>query len=183
MNFLTELTEARLFRYEGNLGNKTARELGEMLFMSILCLEMLRYLNEPAARAYASQTLRFNEFDKMRPSTTDLANLIAVLSNQDDYKEQIDVDKKISPPVLQLRTYFRNMINGGSQHAINRSMLLKLESYLGIQAQDLRQVRRVVGDWADHDKTQHNLAFRQLVRDISARSPLLDILTMVKSHY
>ena len=35
MNFLTELTEARLFRYEGNLGNKTARELGEMLFRTV----------------------------------------------------------------------------------------------------------------------------------------------------
>ena len=182
MNFLTELTEARLFRYEGNLGNKTARELGEMLFMSILCLEMLRYLNEPAARAYASQTLRFNEFDKMRPSTTDLANLIAVLANQDDYRDRIDVDASVSPPVLQIRRYLRNMTQRLETHAYDRSLLLGAEGSLKISDSDLRQIRRIVGDWGRADKTQQNLAYRQLIRDFTRNAPLFDLLYELKKH-
>lgn len=182
MNFLNELSEARLFRYEEGTNGKRAVELGRLLFMSLLALEALRYLNESAARAYANQTLMYNDFDKMRPSTTDMANLIAVLSNQEDYRERIDVDTKISPPVLQIRRYLRNLTQRLETHAYDRSMLINAESALGINQSDLRQIRRVVGDWDRSDKTQQNLALRQLIRDFNHDAPLFDLLSELKKY-
>lgn len=180
--FLQELAEARLFRYEDALEDQPAGHLGELLYMSLLGLEALRYLDERAAREYANNTLRYNDFDKMRPSTTDMANLISVLSNQDDYRDRIDVDAGISPPVLQIRRYLRNLTQRLETHTYDRSMLLGAESSLKVKQQDLRQIRRVVGDWSRADKTQQNLAFQQLTRDFSRTAPLFDLVNLLKKH-
>lgn len=180
--FLQEITEARLFRYEDGVQGRTAQQLSQLLYMALLGLEALRYLDERAAREYANQTLRYNDFDKMRPSTTDLANLIAVLSNQDDYRDRIDVNVAISPPVLQIRRYLRNLSQRVETHAYDRSMLLNAESSLKVSQADLRQIRRVVGDWNRADKTQQNLAYKQLVRDFARNAPLFDLVYELKKH-
>jgi hypothetical protein len=180
--FLQEITEARLFRYEEGVQGRTAKQLGQLLYMALLGLEALRYIDERAAREYANNTLRYNDFDKMRPSTTDLANLIAVLDNQDDYRDRIDVDASVSPPVLQILRYLRNMTQRLETHAYDRSLLLNAESSLKISESDLRQIRRVVGDWSRTDKTQQNLAYRQLVRDFARNAPLFDLVYELKKH-
>jgi hypothetical protein len=180
--FLQEITEARLFRYEDGVQGRTAKELAQLLYMAMLGLEALRYIDERAAREYANNTLRYNDFDKMRPSTTDLANLLAVLGNQDDYRDRIDVDASVSPPELQIKRYLRNMTQRLETHAYDRSMLLNAEGSLKINNSDLRQIRRVVGDWSRTDKTQQNLAYRQLVRDFTRYAPLFDLFYELKKH-
>lgn len=180
--FLQEIIEARLFRYEDGLTNKTAGYLGQLLYMSLLGLEALRYLDERAAREYANQTLRYNDFDKMRPSATDMANLISVLSNQDNYRDRIDVDAGVAPPVLQLRRYLRNLSQRLETHAYDRAMLINAESSLKVNEQDLRQIRRTIGDWNHADKTQQNLALHQLIRDFSRNAPLFDLGNLLKKH-
>lgn len=182
LEFIQELTESRLFRHEDDLNNNSAESLGRLLYMGVLSLEMLTYINEREARAYANRSIQYNEFDKMRPSATDLANLIAVLSNQDNYKNRIQVNTAISPPVLQLKQYLRSLSQNASQHAYNRMMLMNLEGQLRISQQELRQIRRVVGDWKSADKTQHNLVIKQLTRDISMNAPLFDMLILLKKH-
>lgn len=182
-SFLNELVEARIFKYPENLEGRNALDLSRLLFASILALEILRNENESVAYRYASQTVAFNDFDHMRAGSTDLANMIAVLTNQDQYEEHLKTKIGLYAPELQIKTYLRTFFNvAGDLHQRVRTFLLKLDQDLMIAGSDMHMCRRVVSDWRHASSTEKTVVWSTLSRVFNRQGPQIDIYQLVKSN-
>jgi hypothetical protein len=160
--FLKELTEARLFQKPEDLKNMSAQKIGELIFLMLIALEVIRNSDPRWAAGYASDTMRYNPYENMHYSGTDLANLFAVLNFQETFKDQIKVNNSISIPLFQINRYLGDVRSGSSSRSKNEDaqFFWRLEDYLkAYNNSTMRTLRRYVGDWdsltrADKIKTE-----------------------------
>lgn len=148
--FLQELTEARLFQRPEDLRKMSAEKIGETIFLMIMTLEMMRYSDPRWAAGYAADTMRYNPYDNMHFSGTDLANLFAVLNFQETFKDHIKVNKNISVPLFQINRYLGDVRSGSSSRSKNEDaqFFWRLEDYLkAYNNSTMRTLRRNIGDW------------------------------------
>jgi hypothetical protein len=176
-----ELVESRLFPYPESLKGRSAYELGSLLFASILALEMLRHESESKAWTYVQHTMTFKDFDKMRSGSTDLANLIAVMSNQDHYSEDFSTNVSVYLPLLQTKTYLRTFSNFTPNQV--RQFLLQLDNDLLISDPSLHQTRRTVSNWKESDTLQKTMAWSALTREFNRHGKQIDIYQLAKQHF
>lgn len=160
--FLQEIKEARIYRDGGTLNGKSAAELAKVAYLLIISLEILRNEDYMFARSYASSTLPYENFRSMRNSATDLHNLLAVLANQSQHQDKIKTDFQINIPGLQLKRYFRDIINGRKERSLDRALFKQLEDYLKIRDSDLRHMRRIVGDWRIATSSEKKTVIRDI---------------------
>jgi hypothetical protein len=178
-----ELTEARLFKYPENLEGRDARALGQLLFACLLTLEVLRYENESQAYNYAMKTLAFGDFDHMRSSSTDLANIISVMGNQDKFKDQLKISTGIYAPLLQIKTYLRAYLYGGDSHSRDRQFLIAVERDLGISSYELRTARRIISNWDSSDRGDKSTAYFALKREFQRNGTQIDLWRVFQQFY
>lgn len=174
--FLQDLAESRIFKDSSSIKGKSAEQIAELVFLVILLLEILRTEDRGTARDYVDATLKFNSFDSIKASGTDLHNLISVLNHQGDYDDQIHSDYNIAIPYLQLRRYLKDYSLGpttGQGNSMDRQFLIKLEKYLKVTKYS--KFRRIIGDWwnASHDEKRDTIA--QLRRLFSSLAVNIDI--------
>lgn len=172
---LNELAESRIFQYRDDFKNKSARELADLLFSTVLLLEILRHKSLRTAKEYAGRTINYGEFDGIRPGSTDLANLASVLLNQEKFDAEINSDRKISVPELQFKRYLRDLSSGRDPGNQDREFLLKLEDYLRVNDGELRNLRRIVAYWAASTSIDKKNAADQLLRGIRSRAREFDL--------
>lgn len=168
-----------MFRGSAGLRGQKAHELGRVLYVALLSLELVRKTDEGAARAYAIRTLQFGDFDNMRMGTTDVANLICVLNNQSDYEEKIKVDFNVSAPILQISSYMQNLRQRYFSSGMTRQFFLNLESMLQINDSTLWQIRRTVIDWRRSTDMEKSMAVGFIRREIARHAMLLDIAELL----
>lgn len=147
LEFIQELTEARLYRSRDTLKGKTAEELAKTTFLMIMMIEILRSEESAWTKNYVINTRWNEDFKAMLMQASDLHNLITILNNQEKFQDKITIDKTISPPIFMLKTYFRNIENGRKEHGWDRGFFKKLEEFLKIKDSSLREIRRAVADW------------------------------------
>lgn len=175
LEFLEELNEARLFRGADTLKGKSAKDLAKIAYLMILMLEVLRRRDESWAKKYASDTMGYDNFNTMRNYATDLHNLLAVLGHQDKYEGKISVDSKISVPTLQLKRYLRDIQDGRTDRSQDRSLFKKLEDYFKISDSNLKQYRRVVGDWGLSSSDERNSILHRMRATMQSYGQYSDI--------
>jgi hypothetical protein len=177
MDFLrTELIESRLFRSRTSIENQDAKQMARILYASLLVLELSRHVDKDLARDYARQTIQFGDFDHMRASVTDLANMVAVLGNQSDYKDIMNTDFAIAAPMAQIKTYLRGISMGSEQHSRDRQFFMHLESALNISDSTMYQSRRTVLDWSGSTRSERQNALSNLRREIQRHALRLDLV-------
>lgn len=176
-----ELVESRLFQYPGNLDGRDALDLARLLFVSILSLEILRHEHESRAWDYVSRTMTYKEFDRMRTGSTDLANLISVLTNQDDYEDHIKTVPILYAPELQIKAYLRTFPHTTGSNV--RQFLTKLDSSLLIAASELHQARRTVGNWTEASPVEKHSAWTAISRVFNNHGTQLDLYLLVKHYF
>lgn len=176
LEFLNELAESRLFQYRDDFRNRSARDLADLLFVTILILEIVRYRKESSAKSYATKTMVLSEFDGIKPGMTDLYNLISVLSDQGRYDSEISTNLNISVPVLQLKRYLRDVSFGKQPGIYDREFLLKLEDYLRINDGELRYSRRVIAYWTTSTALEKETVSKNLLRFMRSKAPMFDLL-------
>lgn len=181
--FLQELVEARMFVYPENLKGRDAVTIGRLLFCSMLALEILRHESGYKAQEYVSRTMAFNDFDHLRPSATDLANLIAVVANQDRYFDEIKSKIGLYAPELQIKAHLRTFPSDINYPSRIRQFLLMLDEALMIAGSDLRQARRIIGDWKNATDGEKKTAWMSLTRVFSAYGSQLDIYLLAKQFF
>ncbi len=181
--FLQELVEARMFVYPENLKGRDAITLARLLFCSMLALEIVRHENGNKAQDYVNRTMAFNDFDHLRPSATDLANLMAVLSNQDRYIDQIKSKIGLYIPELQIKAHLRTFPSDINYPTRIRQFLLMLDEALVIAGSDLRQARRIIGDWRASTDGEKKTAWMSISRVFSAHGSQLDIYLLAKQFF
>lgn len=181
--FLQELVEARMFKFPENLRGASAVTISRLLFAGMLALEILRNENEYQALVYANHTLAFNDFDHMRSTSTDLANLISIVSNQDRYLDDVKTKIGLYAPELQIKAYLRTLITARNDPARVRQFLLKLDEALMIAGSDMRQARRIVGDWSYASTGEKHIAWVTLTRVFNTHGSQLDIYLLAKQFF
>ena len=170
-----ELVEAAMLRTPVSIGPRSPRELAHVLYLALLCIEIMRYLDNDLAQHYAKLTINFGDFDHMRASTTDTANLIAILSNQDDYKQYIEPDYDVSAPVLLIKGYLRGVWQGNYYHSLTRQFFMKVENMLDIGDSTLRSCRRAVLDWELLSDNERRMTMSNIRRELAQHAIRLDI--------
>lgn len=156
LTFFQELAEGRLYHHRDVLEGKKVKDLAKVVFLMIMILEIMRYEDKSKARSYAYETMEFNSFDMLRMTGNDLHNLLAVINNQLDYLDKIEVDPSISLPELQIKRYLRDIINNRHDITMERRFFLKLEDFLGIRDVQYKTIRRTVLDWKNSPHYERN---------------------------
>lgn len=176
LDLIQELVEARLYRGTSTLEGKTAEEIAKISFLMIMMLEILRFEDSKLVSKYVADTLQYEQFDSMRSSASDLHNLLAVLNNQDKYKERIKVNHNISVPVLQLRRYLRDISANSKDRSLDRTFFTKLENFFKITDSNFKQIRRYVGDWhlvSDNEKNKIRKQIKNFLQNYGQQNDLL----------
>lgn len=128
--FIKNLGEARVFRNPTNLPAVGIGTVAENFFNSALALQIMKYENPKAAQAYAQRTLA-GGFDGWRSSGSDFNNMAQILSNPDRYADRLTIDRRVSVPGLQMKTWLRNMAQGREDTEYDRRFFLALQRQLG----------------------------------------------------
>ena len=164
--FVKELSEARVFRNSTNLPNVGISNIAENFFNATLALQIMKYENPKAAQAYAQRTLA-NGFDGWRSSGSDFNNMAQILLNPDRYSDKLSMDRSVSVPSLQLKTWLRNMANGREDTEYDRRFFLALQRQLGVKSPGLISARRVVADWTRSLSNERAQATAKVHRGLS----------------
>jgi hypothetical protein len=146
--FIQELSEAKLFRNPTKIKDVRISQLSDTFFNAILAIEILKHTDPVAAQKYAKQTLAYGNLNGWRSSGSDLHNLAHLLINNKSYSDRLEIDRVISVPELQFKTYLRNIAQGKKDLNFDRRFLLTLQKQLGINSPGLKSARRLISDWS-----------------------------------
>ena len=173
--FLNELAESRIFQYQDDFRNKSARDLADLAFTMILVLEILRHRRVQISKDYARRTINYVDFSAIKPGSTDLFNLLTVLINQEVFDNEISTDRRISVPELQIKRYLRDVADAKMSGSFDREFLLKLEDYLRVNDGELRNARRVVAYWNTATALDKKNVSEMLLRNMRSRANGVDL--------
>lgn len=179
--FIQELVEARLFRYDSELKNKSVGQMGQYLFLNLLMLEVLRHLDPNWVRKYASDTYYYGSFDAIRSYATDLHNMIAALTNW-DIRKNMSSDNGISVPVMTLRRYILELSTGTRspyQQPQDRMMFSDLQSKLRVQGGLMSHVRRALTNLYEVTPNE----FADIAERLSRMMESIDTFSDIHWHY
>jgi len=152
MDFIKEITEARMTRTESNTRRLSYRDCCERAYLILLGLEMMRKFPQYSAEArkYARNTSRFANYDSFRASATDLYNFIYFIVGDDaamqklrDPEDAKDVREKTTLPQMAVNRYL-SKIAQGQEPTASSEMFIKLESVLRINSSNYKRIRRTV---------------------------------------
>lgn len=156
--FVKELSEAKLFRNPTKLKDASIGDLADNFFNAILGLEILKHTDPVAAQKYAKQTLAYGNLNGWRSSGSDLHNMAHLLINNRRYSDKLDLDRIVTVPELQFKTYLKNLAQGRKDLNFDRRFLLNLQKGLGINSPGLKSARRLIADWSHASPNEQQLA-------------------------
>ena len=183
--FIQELTEARMFFGPKDLKSMSANDIAEIIFLIFMMLEVLKQYKPNYAASYASDTMRYNTYENMHYSGTDLGNLLAVLNNQDTFKDSFKSDARVAIPLYQINRYLRDVSSKSkNSHSDDVSFFWRLEDYLKLYSNSLlRQLRRDIGNWKDLTRAEKQQTYYILRREFDKRASSVDIYLYYKSSF
>lgn len=150
MDFIRGLEEARLTKDSSNLRSLTYTDCCERLYLTLLCLELLRqyprYTN--IAQAYAGKTLGKETYSQFRAFSTDLYNFVYFVVGDDNALNKLknpgaakQARSTVTLPLFALNRYLRSLSTGTVPANITQEFI-KLESSLKITNSDYKIIRR-----------------------------------------
>ena len=80
--FLKYVSEGRVVRRQSDLQRYTFQEITERIYLSFLALSLLKNFDQTIGfvKTYANQTLAYGSFDRVRTTSNDLHNMLAVVA-------------------------------------------------------------------------------------------------------
>ena len=141
-----ELFEARYIKNASNATGRDMSDIGESFFEQILMLQQMRNENPAFAKKYAQETLKYMNFNGIKPGATDLHNLASIINNPSKYPG-VTSSGNVNFDELGFKRYLRDIAQGRSNTATDRSFLMRQQKNLGIGSSFLKQARRVSSDY------------------------------------
>lgn len=175
--FLKYVAEGRVVRRQSDLQRYTFQEITERIYLSFLALTLLKNFDQTAgfAKTYATDTLSFGNFDRVRSTSNDLQNMLAVVAGSTDVVKKLAnknqamaLRQRRTVPVLAIRRYLRDF--KGSY-----KFLTQLESALGITNMDYKNLRRAISDYAQLDAKRKQVTTTRLLQALKAKLSGTDI--------
>ena len=149
--FLQYVSEGRVVRRQSDLSRYTFQEITERIYLSFLALTLLRNFRQTTGfvQSYSTATLSYGSFDRVRTTSNDLHNMLAVVAGDPAIANKLAnknaamaLRQRQTVPVLAIRRYLRDFKGA-------YAFLTKLESALGINNTDYRNLRRAIADYSN----------------------------------
>ncbi len=169
--FLKYVSEGRVVRRQSDLQRYTFQEITERIYLSFLTLTLLKNFDQTAGfvKSYASATLSYGSFGRVRSTSNDLHNMLAVVAGDPALTQKLANKnaamaqrQRQSVPELAIRRYLKDFKNA-------YSFLTKLESALGISNADYRNLRRAISDYAQLDSKRKKATTTRLLQALKAK--------------
>lgn len=185
--FIRELTEARMFYGVKDIKGMSADKIAQIVFLMFMMLEVIRHYKPNYTADYARDTLKYNTYDNMHYSGSDLGNLLAVLNNQDTFEKDIKTHTGVSIPLFQINRYLGQLTSKAtskSAHNDDVTFFWRLEDYLKLSSESLlRQLRRDIGNWDDLHLADKQQIYLILRREFDKRCSSVDMYLWYKSSF
>ena len=169
--FLKYVSEGRIVRRQSDLQRYTFQEITERIYLSFLALTLLRNFQQTLGftKSYARDTLAYGSFDRVRPTSNDLHNMLAVVAGDPEITKKLAnknaamaLRQRQTVPVMAIRRYLRDFKN-------SFQFLSNLESALGIGNLDYKNLRRAISDYANLDARRKKLTTTRLLQALKAK--------------
>ena len=169
--FLQYVSEARIVRRQSDLQRYTFQEITERIYLSFLTLALLKNFKQTIGfvKSYATNTLSYGNFDRIRSTSNDLSNMLAIVAGDPSIVEKlanknqaIALRQRQNVPVLAIRRYLRSFSN-------DYEFLTQLESKLGISNSDYRNLRRAIADYPSLDSKRKQVTTTRLLQALKAK--------------
>lgn len=181
--FLQELAEARLFYVAKDIKGMSATEIADIIYLTIMMLEVIRQSNPAWPANYASQTMAYKTYENMHYSGTDLGNLLAVLNNQDTFSGNLKPNPSVSIPLFQINRYLDALRSRNISKSDNAVFFYRLEEYLKLNNGTFRQMRRDIGNWDELSHADRTRLIQMLRRELDNRASSIDVYFWFKQSY
>lgn len=175
--FLKYVSEGRVVRRQSDLQRYTFQEITERVYLAVLTLTLLKNFPQTQGfvKQYANDTLAYGSFDRVRTTSNDLHNMLAVIAGDPEITKKLSnknaamaIRQRQTVPVLALRRYLRDF--RGSY-----SFLTKLETALGISNLDYKNLRRAISDYPQLDGKRKKVTTTRLLQALKAKLPGTDL--------
>ena len=175
--FLKYVSEGRVVRRQSDLQRYTFQEITERIYLSFLTLTLLRNFSQTLGfvKTYATNTLSYGNFDRVRTTSNDLHNMLAVVAGDPIITQKLSnknaamaIRQRQTVPTLAIRRYLRDF--KGSY-----AFLTSLESSLGITNIDYKNLRRAISDYASLDTRRKKATTTRLLQALKAKLPGTDL--------
>ena len=175
--FLKYVSEGRVVRRQSDLQRYTFQEITERIYLSFLTLTLLRNFSQTLGfvKTYATNTLSYGNFDRVRTTSNDLHNMLAVVAGDPSITQKLSnknaamaIRQRQIVPTLAIRRYLRDF--KGSY-----AFLTSLESSLGITNIDYKNLRRAISDYASLDTRRKKATTTRLLQALKAKLPGTDL--------
>lgn len=169
--FLQYVSEGRVVRRQSDLQRYTFQEITERIYLAFLTLTLLRNFKqtEGFVKTYAGNTLAYGTFDRVRSTSNDLHNMLAVVAGDPEITKKLAnknaamaLRQRQTVPVLAIRRYLRDFRN-------SYQFLTNLESSLGIGNIDYKNLRRAISDYPNLDGKRKQVTTTRLLQALKAK--------------
>ena len=175
--FLKYVSEGRVVRRQSDLSRYTFQEITERIYLSFLALTLLRNFRQTTGfvQSYSTATLSYGSFDRVRTTSNDLHNMLAVVAGDPAIANKLAnknaamaLRQRQTVPVLAIRRYLRDFKGA-------YAFLTKLESALGINNTDYRNLRRAIADYSNLSTPRKKATTTRLLQALKAKLSGTDI--------
>ena len=175
--FLKYVSEGRIVRRQSDLQRYTFQEITERIYLSFLALSLLKNFDQTIGfvKTYANQTLAYGSFDRVRSTSNDLQNMLAVVAGDPSLVQKLAnknaamaLRQRRTVPELAMRRYLRDFQN-------SYAFLTKLERALGISNSDYSNLRRAISDYQKLDSKRKQITTTRLLQALKAKLPGTDL--------
>ena len=169
--FLKYVSEGRVVRRQSDLQRYTFQEITERIYLSFLALSLLKNFDQTIGfvKTYANQTLAYGSFDRVRTTSNDLHNMLAVVAGDPSIVQKLAnknaamaLRQRQNVPVLAIKRYLRTFKD-------SYSFLTQLESALGISNLDYKNLRRAISDYQKLDGRRKKATTTRLLQALKAK--------------
>lgn len=190
---ITDLTESRLIPTKGVLRKYTAEDISNLTFLYLLSLEILfsEFDTSPEAMLYASNTIRYGNFDTFRFGTNDLYIFLHILTGKnnehtlkslggefEDNKVYVD---SLNINVMYLRRHLMLMKKNQHNVGLRRRFLIKMQKDLRIGEAAYRHMRVLIAEWESNNRQRKAIVMTRLLMAFRHRALRADILPTLKT--
>jgi hypothetical protein len=146
MEFLKDITEARMYRRLQQLTGRSVDDLASQTFTHLLMLRSLYDLDKPKAVNYAKDIVSNLNFSGFRASMPDLYNMLVMIIEQHKYADKLFNNWEVTVPEMRIKRVFRSMAQGElDSNDFAQLMLILQRKFPNIDGDQMR-MRRMVQD-------------------------------------
>lgn len=184
MEFIKEITEARMTRDSTGTRKLTYTDCCERLYLSLLVLETMRNFSQfrLPVQKYAKRTAGFESYRYYRINGSDLYNFIYLVVGDDSAQDKLkdpEAAKKLKAstrlPLADLNRYL-NQLKNGQQPILTSSLFIKLENSMRIKNNDYKEIRRTLSDFEKLTKAELQRSVTKLIFAVRAKLRNSDII-------